>query len=111
MSYFSHLLSLRNTWDVLRFLLFSANGAIASGVIFSTPAFKAMHPIIAFRCCTTSTAIHLKTSHEFIVSCFEWIVKPSFAILRIVPQILFFLRTHIYVYIYIYIYAQSDLSV
>ena len=60
-------------WDLLRFLPSPANTAIASVVILSKPAFKAVHPIIVFSRCTTSTAIHLKSGHQFIVSCFEWI--------------------------------------
>ena len=65
-------------WNLLRFLLFPANGAIANGVILSKPAFKAMHPVIVFNYCTTSSAIHLKTVYEFILSCFEWLYRVTF---------------------------------
>ena len=69
---------LRYMWDLPRFLLFPANAAIASGVILSKTAFKAVHPIDVFSCCTIPTAIDLKTSHEFIVSCFEWLYQVTF---------------------------------
>ena len=65
-------------WDLLRFLLFPASAAIVSGVILSKPAFKAVHPIVVFIYCTTSTAIHLKTSLAIIVRCFEWLYLVTF---------------------------------
>ena len=76
---FNGLLSLRLKWNVLRFLLFRPNAAIASVAIFFNPAFRAMHPIVVFSCCTTSTTTHLNIHPILIMSHFEWLYQVPFS--------------------------------
>ena len=65
---------------------------------------------VVFCCCTTSTATHLKPSHEFNVGCFGWLYTGEFlasvrdrqAIPRYSahsPTIDFFTHTHLSIYI------------